>query len=74
MFRRIAIAIDQLFNTLAGGYEDETLSSRAYRLEQRGSKRWHYIRKGIDWWMGAGHCRMAFAHEKQQYKAPRELK
>jgi hypothetical protein len=33
---QILIAVDQLFNTLFGGWADETLSSRAYRLKRDG--------------------------------------
>lgn len=33
--RQIAIAADQLVNTLLGGYADETLSARCYRLSGR---------------------------------------
>ena len=31
-FMRVLIAVDQVLNTLLGGYPDETLSSRTYRL------------------------------------------
>lgn len=30
---QVLVALDQLVNTLAGGYADETISSRAYRGE-----------------------------------------
>lgn len=29
--KQVLIALDQLANTLAGGYADETISSRCYR-------------------------------------------
>lgn len=32
---QLAIALDQLVNTLLGGYADETLSARCYRLSDR---------------------------------------
>ena len=35
-FLQILVAIDQVFNALLGGMADETLSSRAYRAEQKG--------------------------------------
>ena len=38
------IALDQLANTLAGGWPDETLSSRAARLQNK-SKAWAMTRK-----------------------------
>ena len=33
---QILVALDQLINTLIGGYADETLSSRAHRRRLRG--------------------------------------
>lgn len=36
---RVAVAIDQLFNTLLNGDEDETISSRAAKARLKG-KRW----------------------------------
>ncbi len=36
-FRRILIAIDQLFNTVFGGHPDETISSRLGKKARRGS-------------------------------------
>lgn len=43
------IAIDQLGNTLLGGYPDETISSRAYRLEANGRTAGKIARPAIDW-------------------------
>ena len=36
-FRRILISIDQLFNTLAGGFPDETISSRLGKKARAGN-------------------------------------
>jgi len=33
--KQVAIAVDQLFNALLGGWADETLSARCWRLHQR---------------------------------------
>ena len=35
--KAILIALDQLLNTLTGGWPDETMSSRAYRLAVEGT-------------------------------------
>ena len=35
------IAVDQLLNTLLGGWPDETLSSRCYRWARGGVRAWH---------------------------------
>lgn len=48
--KQIAIALDQLINTIFGGFADETLSSRAYRYSMMiGASFWHKIPcKAID--------------------------
>lgn len=38
-WKAVAIAWDQLINALAGGWPDETLSSRAYRRRKKGKPR-----------------------------------
>ena len=35
--KQVAIAFDQLINTLLGGYADETLSARAHRMRVKKS-------------------------------------
>lgn len=32
--RQVAVALDQLVNAICGGYADETMSSRCWRLRQ----------------------------------------
>ena len=44
---QIPIAIDQLVNTICGGWADETISSVAWRKRQEG-KGWALLRKMID--------------------------
>ena len=36
--KQFLIALDQLANTLAGGYADETLSARAHRIAEEGGQ------------------------------------
>ena len=38
--KRTLIAVDQLINTLLGGWPDETLSSRCYRWARAGVRDW----------------------------------
>ena len=38
--KRTLIAVDQLLNTLLGGWPDETLSSRCYRWARDGVRAW----------------------------------
>jgi hypothetical protein len=74
---QIAIAADQLANTLiAGGWSDETLSARAHRLERRGSKRWARGRRVIDalfFWQ-PNHCESAYQSEGRRKQLPREYR
>jgi hypothetical protein len=63
-FLQILIAIDQLGNTLLGGWADETISARAWR--QRSKPVWGAMRFFIDmlfFWQD-GHCELADAAER----------
>jgi len=45
---QILIAIDQLANAISGGWADETLSSRAYRMREKKHKYWGWTANMID--------------------------
>lgn len=71
---QIALAIDQLGNTLLGGWADETISSRCWRLRHK--RRWRVAMRLVD---GAArlfgqrdHCRKAFESERLRLQAPPE--
>ena len=72
---QIPIAIDQLINTIFGGWADETISSRAWRM--RGKNRgWESLRKVIDslfFWQER-HCQSAYESEKNRLQCPPELR
>lgn len=56
--RQIGNAASQLLNTFLGGWSDESVSSRSFRLSGR-SRRWAASRAFIDWLFrpfGPGHC------------------
>jgi len=62
----LGIAIDQLANAALAGDPDETLSSRAWRAEQKGQRYWGWTRRAIDllfFWQ-AGHCQSANDYER----------
>lgn len=67
-FYKLAIALDQLLNTLLCGYPDETLSSRAYRsavLESVKKRRWliaHKVINGLFFWQKE-HCKQSYLNE-----------
>jgi hypothetical protein len=45
----LARAASQLLNAIAGGASDETLCARLYRLDRRGSRAGHALRRSVDW-------------------------
>jgi len=70
---QVVIAIDQLLNTLCGGWCDETLSSRAWRLSGT-SKGWYWTRRVIDtlfFWQD-GHCEASYRSELERSHLPEE--
>ena len=72
---QIPIAIDQLINTLFGGWADETISSVAWRKRHEG-KGWAILRRVIDtlfFWQET-HCRSAYESERQRRHLPPELR
>lgn len=70
------IAIDQLVNTLLGGYADETLSSRAYRAEAKGRIMGRIMRPTIDaiFFFDKDHCYNAYISELNRKQYPSSLK
>jgi hypothetical protein len=63
---RIAVGFDQTANAAFGGDEDETISSRAWRL--RDDTRWSVIRRLIDAGFGdEHHCLNAYMDERAKH-------
>lgn len=71
--KQILIAVDQLGNTLIGGYADETISSRCWRLRTT-SRAWAAVRAVVDTFFGAGHCQSSYESERLRLQAPPELR
>lgn len=68
--KQVLIAIDQLLNTLLGGYADETLSSRAWRHYIDGSRKWPKILiDGLFFWQNE-HCRSSYESEILRTQVP----
>ena len=62
---QILISIDQFFNTICGGYADETLSSRAHRMREKKQRYWGWTANAIDklfFWQ-KDHCKEAWLSE-----------
>lgn len=70
----VLIAIDQLINTLIGGYPDETLSASAWIGEQQGKILPKIFRPIIDFIFlifEKDHCYKAAMSEKYRTQAPK---
>jgi hypothetical protein len=76
--KQIALAVDQLGNTLIGGWADETISSRSWRMSST-SPWWHAAQRCIDavalYVFGqADHCFESWMSERLRSQAPPELR
>jgi len=69
---RVLIALDQLANSLVGGYPNETLSSRAWRRGQiEGKRTWEIFQSFIDWLFKPiedHHCEQSYLYCKKPTK------
>ena len=66
---QVLIAIDQLFNTLIGGYADETISSYAHRKRLKG-KPWLARLIDAHFFWQPNHCQQAFQSELDRAHLP----
>lgn len=76
--RQILIAVDQLGNALAGGWADETISSRAWR-KRKHSVAWLRVQLAIDRFFSLAlrvpnHCEESYASERLRTQFPPELR
>lgn len=70
---QILVALDQLVNTLIGGYPDETLSSRAHRRRLRGKGDCAWVIDHIFFWQDE-HCKASYESELERAHLPPELR
>jgi hypothetical protein len=71
---QVAVALDQLINAAAGGYADETMSARSWRL--RACRPYSVLRPiidGIFFWQ-KNHCESAYESERQRSHLPIEYR
>ena len=73
---QVLIALDQLVNALLGGWADETLSSRAWRMDAKGRPWGLVLRPLIDalLFFDRQHCLASFESERTQRQHPPELR
>ena len=74
-WKNLLIAVDQLVNALIGGWPDETLSSRAYRMAADGNPWAMYAIDGLANLFGdENHCETSFKSERLRLQAPPETR
>lgn len=71
---KIAIAFDQLCNTLCGGMPDETLSARAEREHREGLRSWPRTIINVLFFWQADHCKESFESELARRHLPEMYK
>lgn len=77
----VLVAFDQTINAVLGGYADETISARAYRLGLRDQcagrwGRWRVMWVAVDvlfFWQAA-HCERAYNSEQARLGLPPEYR
>lgn len=62
---RLAVAFDEFWNVVFGGFLDETISSRAGRAAHAG-KTWGKLLAGALGFFFRNHCRLAEMHDEQR--------
>lgn len=70
---RVAIAFDQLANTVRGGQPDETLSAWAHRLHLKGRSGWRNLINALFFWQ-EDHCLDAHQSELNRKQLPKEYR
>ena len=74
--KNVAIAVDQLINTLACGWPDETISSRSYRWSVHGIRSWPrvLIDTVANVFGDKNHCFESYRSERNGRQLPPELR
>ena len=80
--KHLLVALDQLVNSVCGGWPDETLSSRAFRWSRDGLRRWPCrIIDRLFFWDTADnggrivrHCELSYISEKARLQLGPEFR
>jgi hypothetical protein len=70
---QVLIALDQLINTLIGGFADETLSARAHRQALKGHVMQEKVIDMMFFWQ-PHHCKTAYESEMRRSQLPKEYR
>lgn len=72
--KNILIALDQLLNTVFNGMPDETLSARAWRLEQERGRKWPRILIDLLLFFEKDHCYQSYLSEIERKQLPPSMR
>ena len=72
--KNLLIAFDQLFAALFGFPCDETISSRAYRWELDGKRKWPRVLIDALLWFDKDHCKESYESEILRRQLPPSMR
>lgn len=72
--KHILIALDQLLNAIFCGEVDETLSSRAYRLDKERGRKWPRILIDTLLFFDRDHCHQSYLSEIERKQLPPSMR
>ena len=72
--KNILIGIDQLANTIFSGEPDETLSSRAYRLDKERGRKWPRFLIDAILFFDKDHCYQSYLSEIERRQLPPSMR
>ena len=71
---QICVALDQVVNTIFGGYADETISSRSHRAYVSGKRKWTRNILNVLFFWQDDHCKEAYESEINRMQYPPEMR
>lgn len=71
---QILVAVDQLINTIIGGYADETLSARIWRHHLKGEYTWVMKIVNMIFFWQENHCKEAYESELYRRQYPEQYR
>ncbi len=71
---QVLVALDQLANTLIGGFADETISARLWRHHLNGEYSWLMKLVNLLFFWQDNHCKEAYESEIYRQQYPKEYR
>lgn len=72
--KNVLVAFDQLLNTIFKGWPDESLSARAYRLEQERGRKWARVLIDAVLFFDREHCYNSYLSEIERRQVPPSMR